>query len=132
MDFMPDYRNIVDAAKNIRPKRLPLYEHIINTGIMEKIFNESMIIPAEPTMADINHHMAQVCKFFKEMTYDTVSWEGGGQQFFPAMAPFTEGKQGLFKAGPILKNILGKNCRVFIGKNIRPISRDLKRGCRTV
>ena len=36
-EFNPDYNNILLAAKNIEPKRLPLYEHLISPRIMEKI-----------------------------------------------------------------------------------------------
>ena len=35
--FVPDYTNIVDAARNRAAKRLPLYEHQIDDAIMEKI-----------------------------------------------------------------------------------------------
>ena len=35
--FVPDYNNILNAAKNIKPKRLPLYEHNIAVSIMEEI-----------------------------------------------------------------------------------------------
>jgi len=37
--FRPDYRNIVDAARNVKAVRLPLYEHIIAPEIMEMILN---------------------------------------------------------------------------------------------
>lgn len=39
-DFTPDYTNVVQAAKNIEVSRIPLYEHIICTEIMEKITND--------------------------------------------------------------------------------------------
>lgn len=35
--FQPDYRHIVDAVRNRRPRRLPLYEHIVSPQIMETI-----------------------------------------------------------------------------------------------
>lgn len=34
MKFTLDYRNIVDAAYNKKPNRIPLYEHNISAGIM--------------------------------------------------------------------------------------------------
>ena len=37
--FEPDYRLLVDAVRNVRPKRLPVYEHIISTEIMEHILD---------------------------------------------------------------------------------------------
>ena len=33
--FTPDYRNIVNAAKNKVSARIPVYEHIISPDIME-------------------------------------------------------------------------------------------------
>ncbi len=35
--FQPDYRNILAAAENRRPERLPFYEHFINNESMEGI-----------------------------------------------------------------------------------------------
>ena len=35
--FQPDYRNLVRAARNLRPDRFPLYEHIIDEQVMEAI-----------------------------------------------------------------------------------------------
>lgn len=39
-EFTPDYTNMVKAAKNIRPLRMPLYEHGIADEIIEKILNK--------------------------------------------------------------------------------------------
>ena len=39
--FTPDYTNIEQAARNISPKRMPLYEHAISSEIMEKIQNKN-------------------------------------------------------------------------------------------
>ena len=36
--FQPDYRMMALVMQNRRPPRLPLYEHIISTTIMETIF----------------------------------------------------------------------------------------------
>ena len=33
MDFTPDYRHMADVAKNVRPARLPLYEHTVGAKI---------------------------------------------------------------------------------------------------
>ena len=37
MKFQPDYHNIVDAATNKKPKRIPLYDHIIADEVMEAV-----------------------------------------------------------------------------------------------
>jgi len=61
--------------KNIRPARLPLYEHIISTSIMEKILDTNFAELASGNSDDIKEHYKHFCSFFKEMTYDTVSFE---------------------------------------------------------
>ena len=35
-NFQPDYRNVLDVLHNRKPKRLPLYEHLINVPFIEK------------------------------------------------------------------------------------------------
>ncbi|MEF2795852.1 MAG: hypothetical protein U0N62_10310 [Hydrogeniiclostridium sp.] len=35
MKFQPDYHYLEDAARNRTPKRLPLYEHIVDSSVME-------------------------------------------------------------------------------------------------
>ena len=37
MAVQNDYRHILDVLANKRPRRLPIYEHIISPAIMEKI-----------------------------------------------------------------------------------------------
>ena len=39
MTFQNDYRHMLDVLANKRPKRLPIYEHIISPRIMEKILD---------------------------------------------------------------------------------------------
>ena len=36
--FIPDYHNLVKAARNEKCDRIPLYEHIISPGIMERAY----------------------------------------------------------------------------------------------
>ena len=39
MAFQNDYQHILDVLANKRPKRLPVYEHLISPAIMEKILD---------------------------------------------------------------------------------------------
>ncbi len=75
MSFQPDYRHIVDAARNHRPARLPIYEHIIDPVFMEKQLDRQFADLAEGDEADLMQYFRQYCDFFKEMTYDVVSFE---------------------------------------------------------
>ena len=42
MSFHPDYHNLEDAAFNREAKRLPLYEHIIDTSVMGAVLGEDL------------------------------------------------------------------------------------------
>jgi uroporphyrinogen decarboxylase len=74
--FQPDYQHLAAAAWNRRPARLPLYEHIICAEIMEKILGcQFAALYHSDQPADLAEFFRQHCRFFREMTYDTVSYE---------------------------------------------------------
>ena len=75
MSFQPDYNNLIDAALNRKPKRLPIYEHFINPESMEKISGKKFIHLLEGNPEDIQQYFKNYCGFYKDMTYDTVSFE---------------------------------------------------------
>lgn len=74
-EFQPDYNHILNAARNIEAKRLPLYEHGISTSIMEKILNRNFANLLWGNEKDINEFFKNYCEFFKTMGYDTVTFE---------------------------------------------------------
>ena len=69
MSFQPDYHNLLDAANNREAKRLPLYEHIISNSVMGAILGEDL------GRLDRASYFRRFCRFFREMGYDTVSYE---------------------------------------------------------
>jgi len=73
--FEPDFRHMVDAVRNVRPTRLPVYEHIINPGFMEQLFGYPFAELANGDDADLDRFFEHYCRFWREMTYDTVSYE---------------------------------------------------------
>jgi len=73
--FEPDYRHFLDVMQNRRPARLPLYEHIISAHTMEKILGVRFANLMNGDSRDIAEYFRQHCRFFREMTYDTVSYE---------------------------------------------------------
>ena len=75
MDFQPDYRNMEAAAKNEKPARLPLYEHLINPESMEKILDIRFAELLDGSQSDCRQFFEQYCGFYHRMTYDTVSYE---------------------------------------------------------
>lgn len=83
-EFVPDYRNIVDAAKNKTPKRYPLYEHGIHWKTMEKILGvEFADMFWAKDKKTLKQFMIYNNEFYKKMGYDTVTWELGICASFP-------------------------------------------------
>lgn len=74
--FQPDYRNIVDAAFNRNPKRLPLYEHIVDARKIEEITGKKFVDLLEGDESDIREYFRHYCKFFRDYGYDVVTFEG--------------------------------------------------------
>ena len=74
--FTPDYTNIVKAARNIEAPRLPLYEHLICGEAMEAVLGHRFVELQGGDDADLEEFFRNYCAFFKEMGYDTVSFEG--------------------------------------------------------
>lgn len=75
MEFQPDYRHLVDAARNRRPQRLPLYEHNISATVMERVLGERFAHHADGDAPDWRSYFRGYCRFCREMTYDAVTFE---------------------------------------------------------
>jgi len=75
VNFEPDYRNIVLAAVNQRPPRLPFYEHLINVDSMEKILDRSFGDLINGDESDVRRFFEIHNGFFAAHGYDTVSYE---------------------------------------------------------
>ncbi len=73
--FQPDYRHIVDAARNRTPRRIPLYEHIVSEEVMEKILEREFLGLYEGDDGDRREFFKTYVSFFYTMGYDTVSFE---------------------------------------------------------
>lgn len=94
MAFKNDYAMMVDVMANHRPTRLPLYEHAISPLIMEKVLGKQFAALAEGNPADLKAFYTQYCRFFKEMTYDTVSMEFGIAGILPDHGAINGGRPG--------------------------------------
>ena len=73
--FTPDYINLQKAAMNIEAERIPLYEHIIDFGIAEKILGKEFAGLLSGNYEDKKEFFRNYCEFFKLMGYDTISFE---------------------------------------------------------
>lgn len=75
MPFEPDYTQMLAVLRNQRPARLPIYEHAISPLVMERVLGTPFAALAEGDERDLDAFFAHYCGFFREMTYDTVSYE---------------------------------------------------------
>ena len=75
MKFQPDYTHFTDVMRNRRPARLPLYEHIVSDAVMEAVLGVRFAELAHGDAKDRLEFFRQRSRFFREQTYDTVSYE---------------------------------------------------------
>ena len=74
-EFQPDYANMVKAARNIEVKRFPLYEHKVDPKVMEEITGVTFADLYNGDDRDMDEFFRNYCGFFRDMGYDTVSFE---------------------------------------------------------
>ena len=94
MSFQNDYHHILDVLANRRPERLPIYEHLISPTIMEKVLNVQFAELWNGSLADQIEYFSQYCRFFQEMTYDTVSYEVCIGEILPDHGAIMGGRPG--------------------------------------
>ena len=95
--FNPDYRNIVNAAENKKSSRIPLYEHIISTLIMEKMTGKKFPDLAGGDYKDKLEFFRHYCGFFKDSGYDAVSFECGASGVMPGHGALGNHREGVIK-----------------------------------
>src|SRR5512146_2770887 len=73
--FQPDYHHMLAVLENRRPVRLPIYEHLINTPFIESVLGIQFgeLFCGGPR--ELDEFFRHYCRFWREMTYDTVSFE---------------------------------------------------------
>lgn len=74
--FQPDYRNLVNAARRIRPARLPLYEHNIYPNVLESLTGKNFAGLLKGDRRDKAEYFRVYCSVLSGLGYDTVSFEG--------------------------------------------------------
>jgi len=97
-EFEPDCDNLVLAAKNQKPKRTPLYEHVVSNRIMEEV--SGVKISGSNTgggRADMTEYYKSYNKAFKVLGYDTVSFEICAAGFMPGSGSLGGHKEGIIK-----------------------------------
>ncbi len=73
--FTPDYKNIELSARNIEAPRLPLYEHIICTELMETLLGRKFGGLLWGNYDDKVEFFRNYCEFFSMAGYDAPSFE---------------------------------------------------------
>ena len=95
MNWKPDFTHILDAARNRRPVRLPLYEHIIDPKIIAQVLDTDMAVPqAGDGPSAFTEYYAKQVRFWREMTYDTISVEGVIVDILPDHGAIMGGRPG--------------------------------------
>lgn len=93
VNFQPDYRHFEQVMHNRRPDRLPLYEHIVSPEVMERITGASFAgLLAGDDEADRREFFRHFCGFFRDQTYDTVSFEVCIGQILPGETALSGGR----------------------------------------
>ncbi len=96
-EFTPDFNNIVMAARNIEPKRMPLYEHAISEEVMEDIMNVKFAELYKGSRDDKREFFRQYNSFYKAMGYDTVTMERCIGAAMPGSGALGQHKPGVIK-----------------------------------
>jgi uroporphyrinogen decarboxylase len=91
--FQPDYNNILEVLKNHRPKRLPLYEHHIDTPFISKYLRKEIVFEGNSN-SDYENYYKQVISFWKHMTYDAFDFEAPICEIYPGHGAIYGGKPG--------------------------------------
>lgn len=98
MSFQPDYHHFLDAACNRVPARLPLYEHLICTSAMETVLGVPFAHFYSGEQQDKDAFFHHYCRFFKEMGYDTVSFECCITSILPGGGALGNHKKGVIQS----------------------------------
>lgn len=92
--FDPDWRHFRDVMRNVRPARLPLYEHIVSPTVMEDVLGVEFAARLDGDAADREAFFAEYCRFFCETRYDVVSFEVCITEALPGSGALRGGRPG--------------------------------------
>ena len=74
-DITPDWHRLESAARNRRPEILPLYEHVIDGGVMDQLAEEPFSALREGDDRDLEEYFRRYCRFLQQAGYDAVLFE---------------------------------------------------------
>ena len=73
--FQADYQHVIDAAYNREAKRLPLYEHGFDIGVMETMLGKELRPLLGGNLADKTEAYRRICQFGLRHGYDCIPFE---------------------------------------------------------
>ena len=79
----PNYRYFLEAMANKTPARMPLYEHHIDAGFMEKVLDRPMTALLDGSTAEKKEFFRRYVDFWRDCGYDIVTFERGIPLFLP-------------------------------------------------
>ena len=91
--FQPDYRNLLQVLHNKKPKRLPLYEHIIDVPFVAKALETDLDLQGNGS-AELEDYYTKLIGFWKESTYDAFAYEAGICDILPGHGAIKGGIPG--------------------------------------
>lgn len=91
--FQPDCQNLLDVLNNRKPKRLPLYEHIIDIPFISKAIGKDLIYSGNRSK-DIEAFYKLLTAFWKDMTYDGFAYEAAICEILPGHGAIKGGMKG--------------------------------------
>ena len=93
-DFEPDYNNIVLAAKNMQPKRTPLYEHVVSGRVFEEVTGLKAPVHTGDGKRDTIEYYKHLNNMFKMLGYDATCYEICAAGFMPGSGSLGGHKPG--------------------------------------
>ena len=93
MGFVPNYKNLENAARNLPTDRIPLYEHNISPTFMEGLTGTQFAGLQGGTYQDKLEFFRQYSGFQRDMGYDAVTFEGCVTSILPGAAPWAGTKR---------------------------------------
>jgi uroporphyrinogen decarboxylase len=92
--YQPDYRHMLAVLANRRPDRLPIYEHLVNIPVIERMLGVKIADEINGGTDDLHHFFSHFCRFYRQMTYDVVPFEVCITEFLPDTGAIYGGKPG--------------------------------------
>lgn len=136
MKFIPDYINVLDAANNIKPARVPIYEHQIADEIISNVMGQEITSVEKYSDSELDEYFRVYCRFFREMGYDTVSFERILSGIMPGNGALYGQEDGCIKTYDDFEKYPWNNLReIYFKKNKRyfdALERNMPVGMRAI